>query len=243
LVVIPQLLLLVCGIAQFAGVGLRQRTLHLMILLSSVQRPLHTLTQLRRIDKFQQVRASVDMIILPQGLEHSVAPLGRTQLADQHALRRRLACQRHKDPLQLIPLLDYQGRVELAHRLALKYPSCSTKKAWPAPSVKVCMSAVSVGGQGEVVGALLVGEAWAVIEDGNLSGIKQVQPFGALGSGRGCWAHGSSQQSHVRSLEQWWPLSAGCAEKRPFVWYAMHWEWFFSNDFIRVSRHTRFLRA
>ena len=72
------------------------------------------------------------------------------------------------------------------------------------------MSAVSVGGQGEVVGALLVGEAWAVIEGGNLSGIKQVQPFGALGSGRGCWAHGSSQQSHVRSLEQWWPLSVGC---------------------------------
>src|SRR4051812_28721898 len=55
------------------------------------------------------------------------------------------------------------------------------------------------GGQGEVVGALLVGEAWTVVQGGNLGGIKQVQTFGALGGGFGCWAQGSSPRSRARS--------------------------------------------
>jgi hypothetical protein len=45
-----------------------------------------------------------------------------------------------------------------------------------------------------------------------------VEAFGALSSGRGCWAHESSPQSHGRSFERWWRVDAGCAEKRPFIW-------------------------
>lgn len=55
------------------------------------------------------------MVVFPQCLKHTATPLGRTQLANQNALCRRLARQRHKDPQQFIPLLDDQGRVEFAH--------------------------------------------------------------------------------------------------------------------------------
>jgi hypothetical protein len=56
------------------------------------------------------------------------------------------------------------------------------------------------GRQSEVIGTLLVGEVWPVVECSDLGGIEQVQTFGALGGGFGCWTQESSPQSQARSL-------------------------------------------
>ena len=112
---IPQRLLLIRGVPQFAGVGLRERPLHLMILLAPVQGLLYILPHLRRVHVPQEVDTPVDMFILPQGEQRAITPLRCTQLADQDTLRRRLACQRHKDAQDLVPLADDERGVEFAH--------------------------------------------------------------------------------------------------------------------------------
>src|SRR4051794_1419556 len=71
------------------------------------------------------------------------------------------------------------------------------------------------GAQGEVIGALVVGKVWPVVECSDLDGIKQVQTFGALGGGFGCWAQGSSPRSRARSRVAVVDTSGGVCKQTP----------------------------
>jgi hypothetical protein len=102
----PEILLLLGLKTEFTEAGERDCTTELMIILTPVKGFLDMLSQCRRVNIVEQVKAAVNAVILPERpLCSAVAGVG-TKFADNGALRGLLPRQGHEDAPTLIPFSD-----------------------------------------------------------------------------------------------------------------------------------------
>jgi len=113
----PQVLFIFRPESQLAEVGVRDGPVQLVVILPAVQGPLDVLTQRWGVDVLQEVEAADDVVVFPEGTPGLVLAGIRVELSHDDALGRRLEGQGDEDPLQVLPLLDDQMRVDLADGL------------------------------------------------------------------------------------------------------------------------------